>query len=144
MRALLDVNVLIALFDEEHVFNDRAHVWLENNADSGIATCPITENGLVRILSHPKYSKTLQCTPAELIKSLAEFVSNQDHLFWPDDLSIRSTKNYDPRRILGSRQLTDIYLLSLAVKNQGRLVSFDNNIAASAILNSRPEHLLVI
>lgn len=144
MRALLDANVLIALFDENHVFNERAHVWLENNATFGIATCPLTENALIRILSHPKYSEILRSTPAELIDALAEFVGHQDHEFWPDSLSIRANQHFDRQRILGSRQLTDIYLLSLAVTQNGRLVTFDNRIAASAVPESQPKHLAVI
>ncbi len=144
MRALLDANVLIALFDEDHVFNERAHVWLKENASAGIATCPFTENALVRVLSHPKYSKTLRSTPAELITGLVEFVEYHDHVFWPDNLSIRSEPHFDRKRMLGSRQLTDIYLLSLAIANEGRLVRFDEHIAISAVPVSRPEHLLVI
>ncbi len=67
MRALLDVNVLIALFDQDHVFHDRAHLWLEANAAAGIATCPLTENGVVRVISHPKYSSSLRLAPGDVI-----------------------------------------------------------------------------
>lgn len=144
MRALLDANVLIALFDEDHVFNDRAHVWLENHGSAGIATCPLTENALIRILTHPGYSKSLRVTPVELINALDDFLTNHDHVFWPDNLSLRTATNFDPHRILGSRQLTDIYLLALAIKNGGTLVTFDDRIAASAVRKFRPKHLIVI
>ncbi len=144
MRALLDANVLIALFDEDHVFNERAHVWLEGHAHLGIATCPLTENALIRILSHPNYSKTLRCTPADLIDALSEFAASQDHVFWPDSLSFRNVGAFDPSRILGSRQLTDIYLLSLARQNDGCLVTFDAHIPLSTVPGARSEHLVVI
>ncbi len=144
MRSLLDANVLIALFDEEHVFNDRAHAWLETHAADGIATCPVTENALVRILSHPNYSKTLRCTPTELIEALTDFVKDHDHEFWADDLSLRSNEHFAPERMLGSRQITDIYLLSLATKHRARLVTFDERIPLSAVPGAQKQHLHII
>lgn len=144
MRALLDVNVLIALFDEDHVFNERAHVWLEAHGDAGIATCPLTENAVVRILANPGYSKTLRLTPADVIGVLGDFLASQNHAFWPDSLSVCSIKAFDARRILGSRQLTDIYLLGLAVANRGTLATFDDRIARSAVHGAKPAHLTVI
>jgi len=144
MRSLLDAHVLIALFDESHVFNERAHTWLESRAEEGIATCPLTENALVRIPTLPSYSKTLQCTPREIIATLTDFVNAHDHRFWPDSLSLRSSSHFRPERIPGSRQLTDIYLLSLAVAHQGRLVTFDEKIPRSAVPNAEARHLVVI
>lgn len=144
MRSLLDANVLIALFDEEHVFNDRAHGWLEIHATDGIATCPVTENALVRILSHPNYSKTLRCTPAELIDALSDFVNDHDHEFWADSVSLRGSAHFSPERILGSRQITDIYLLSLAMKHGARLVTFDERIPLSAVPDAQARHLEII
>ena len=136
MRALLDVNVLIALFDQNHVFNDRAHAWLEAHADKGIATCPLTENGLVRILSHPKYSQQFQLTPTEIIRRLQNFLKAQDHAFWADNVSIADSTRFSSDRILGSKQLTDIYLLGLVVHNEGKLVSFDQGIPLNAVKGS--------
>jgi predicted nucleic acid-binding protein len=52
---LLDVNVLIALFDPSHVHHDAAHGWFSNSRSKGWATCPLTENAVVRILSSPSY-----------------------------------------------------------------------------------------
>ena len=143
MRGLLDVNVLIALFDEDHVFNERAHTWLEANAAQGIATCPLTENGLVRILSHPGYSKSLRLTPSIVVERLAKFLGAHDHTFWPDALSLRSPKKFRIERLLGSRQLTDVYLLALAVRNKGRLVTLDEGIPHSAVHGAKGEHLVM-
>lgn len=144
MRSLLDVNVLIALFDEDHVFHNRAHAWLEMNSGKGIATCPITENGLVRVLSHPKYSEAFRLAPVDMIQRLAEFCAAQDHEFWPDSISLRESENFNFARILGSRQITDLYLLSLAVRNEGQLVTFDQGIALTAVPSAVARHLVVI
>ncbi|MES2437724.1 MAG: TA system VapC family ribonuclease toxin [Verrucomicrobiota bacterium] len=144
MRALLDVNVLIALFDQHHIFHERAHLWLEANAAAGIATCAITENGVVRIISHPKYSRAFLLTPGDVIERLGGFCEAQDHEFWPDDVSLRDTGVFQTDRILGTRQLPDIYLLGLAVSRGGRLVTFDEGITIKAVRNAKAEHLMVI
>ena len=144
MRALLDINVLIALFDQEHIFNSRAHQWLEKHAGQGIATCPITENGFVRILSHPRYSQSHQLTPTEVIRRLSNFLEYHDHAFWPGDLSLCDTKLFDQDKIIGNKQITDIYLLGLAVKHKGQLVSFDKNIQTNTVRAYKKAHLQVL
>ena len=64
MRALLDVNVLVALFDENHTFNAAVGTWLAGNIHHGWASCPLTQNGCVRILSQPAYPNVLSVTDA--------------------------------------------------------------------------------
>jgi len=118
--ALLDVNVLIALLDREHTFHNSAHAWFKRNRNHGWATCPITENGCVRILSKAGLTSTVTR------QVLAELCSARDHLFWPDSISILSP-GLDLTGV-GPRSLTDIYLLSLAVKNHARLITFDQSI----------------
>lgn len=144
MRALLDVNVLIALFDPHHIFHERAHRWLEANAAMGIATCPLTENGVVRVISHPKYSSAFSLSPGDVIQRLSGFCETQDHAFWPDDVSLREAGLFQMDRILGTRQVTDVYLLGLAVKNGGRLVTFDQGITITAVSSAKESHLAVI
>jgi toxin-antitoxin system PIN domain toxin len=144
MRALLDVNVLIAIFDPDHVFHERAHGWLEKNGPMGIATCPLTENGVVRVISNPKYSPSLRLSPGDMIERLNRFCEAQDHAFWPDGASIRDSGIFVQDRILGSRQITDVYLLGLAKKHGGRLVTFDEGITISAVIGATPGHLEVI
>lgn len=144
MRALLDVNVLIALFDQDHTFHDRAHEWLEANAHQGIATCPITENGVVRIISQPKYSKVLRLAPGDVIQSLVGFCKSQDHAFWPDAVTLRDEELFVTECILGTRQVTDVYLLGLAVKNGGRLVTFDEGITFKSVAAAKSENVVVI
>ena len=55
MRSLLDVNVLIALLDADHISHTAATAWLSEHGRRGWASCPITQNGCVRIMSHPGY-----------------------------------------------------------------------------------------
>ncbi|HRQ65056.1 MAG TPA: VapC toxin family PIN domain ribonuclease [Xanthomonadaceae bacterium] len=142
MRALLDINVLIALLDEAHVHHQRARAWLHSNIDQGWASCPITQNGCVRIMSQPAYPKPVP--PSEVMARLRAAVDTEHHRFWPDDFSLLDTRLVDARRIHGPRQLTDIYLLALAVRHQGRFVSFDGGIAISAVAAAEPRHLVAL
>ena len=141
MRGLLDVNVIIALLDPDHAFHERAHAWWAANGKRGWASCPLTENGVVRIMSHPGYSQVMRFTPGELIALLRQFEAESDHEFWADELSLCDEKIFVAERIHGSRQLTDVYLLALAVANQGRLVTFDHGIPLSGVQNARAENL---
>jgi len=143
MRALLDVNVIIALLDSNHAFHERAHDWWAANLKLGWASCPLTENGVVRIMSHPNYSEKARFTPGELIDRLRQFAAQSDHEFWPDEVSLRDGKLFISERIHSSRQLTDLYLLALATKRRGRLVTFDQGIPLSAVSDVKPANLCV-
>lgn len=143
MRALLDINILIALFDPDHAFHERAHEWWSANRQDGWASCPLTENGAVRIMSHTGYSRKMQFTPGELIARLREFADQTDHQFWGDLLSLRDDDHFVGDRIHSSRQLTDLYLLALAVSRQGRLVTFDEGIPLSAVRHAKANHLCI-
>src|SRR5438876_3078765 len=114
MRGLLDVNVLIALFDQDHSLHERARDWFAANVRRGWASCPITQNGCVRIMSHPGYPNALPVPP--VIERLAEASASVHHEFWPDELSLLDSKVLHRTHILGSRQVTDLYLLALAVR----------------------------
>ncbi len=144
MRALLDVNVVIALLDPDHAFHERAHGWWATHAASGWASCPIVENGVVRIVSHPGYSHGARFTPGDLISRLRSFAKQTDHEFWPDDISLRDDKQFAAERIHSSRQITDLYLLALASKHGGRLATFDTGIPISAVCAAKAANLCVI
>ena len=144
MRALLDVNVVIALFDPDHAFHERAHDWWAAHAKSGWASCPIVENGVIRIMSHPGYSQGAQFTPSDLISRLRTFATQTNHEFWPDDVSLRDGKLFTAERIHSGRQLTDLYLLALASKHVGRLATFDKEISISAVCGAKGGSLCVI
>lgn len=140
MRALLDVNVLIALLDSDHSLHDRATAWFAEHGAQGWASCPLTQNGCIRIMSHPNYpnAPSLQM----IMVRLAEATLDAVHEFWPDDVSLLESRVADPTRIHGPRQITDVYLLALAVRHGGRLVTFDDSIAIEAVCGANSEHLL--
>ena len=144
MRALLDVNVIIALLDPDHAFHERAHIWWAENGKRGWASCPITENGVVRIMSNPNYSDKARFTPDDLIARLRKFAGQSDHEFWPDDISLCDEKIFATERMHSSRQLTDLYLLALAAKHQGRLVTFDRGIPLSSVHSVKAVHLCAV
>ncbi len=140
--ALLDVNVLVALFDPDHVHHEAAHAWFSVNRPSGWATCPLTENGLVRVLSNPAYMP-LHEPPAGIVRRLNAFCATSGHTFWADDVSLLNRRLF---RVAPAthRQVTDIYLLGLAKKKGGRLATFDGRIPLSPVVGAEGRHLVVI
>lgn len=142
MRALLDVNVLIALLDAGHIHHALAMSWLEREIGYGWASCPITQNGCVRIMSQPNYPGALPA--AQVAARLSEASAGTEHEFWADNVNLLEAGLFDWSRILGHRQVTDAYLLSLAVHNGGRLVTFDRRIALDAVASAKPGQLVVV
>lgn len=140
MRALLDVNALLALFDTEHQHHETAADWWAANRDEGWASCPFTQNGYLRIVSQRAYLHPISIGAA--ISTLTSASADQSHAFWPDDLSLLDDALIDHGAIVGPKQLTDIYLLALAVKNDGRLVTFDRAIPLAAVRHASPDHLV--
>lgn len=143
IASLLDVNVWIALLDDAHQFSAQAYAFIAR-ADVRVATCPIVENGVVRILSSPHYSRDVRVPPNAIRDKLAEAMRELGGHFWPDELSLRESRLFDLARIQGPDQITDMYLLGLAVRRGGRLVSFDRSIALSSVAGAEPRHLLQI
>ena len=141
MRGLLDVNCLLALLDEDHVHHPPAFAWWQVNKESGWATCPITENGYVRITSQSTYSGH---RPLEVALEQLRLQTGSGHEFWADSISISDQVLFDHTRILGPNQITDIYLLGLAVKNGGRLVTFDRGLPISAVRGAEARHVVVL
>jgi hypothetical protein len=142
MRSLLDVNVLIALFDGDHVSHPQAMRWMEENGKAGWASCPITQNGFLRVMSQPGYPN--QAPVDVLAARLRQAASHKAHEFWPDAVSLLDESIADTRRIHGPRQLTDVYLLALAHSHGGRLVTFDKGIPLEAVTGAQKRHLVVI
>ena len=140
MRALLDVNVLIALLDGDHTSHRAAVAWFSEHGASGWASCPITQNGCVRIMSHPGYPNAHSV--AEIVERLRAATEHSAHQFWPDSESLLDPRLIDPTRVHGPRQLTDVYLLALAVQHGGRLVTFDGTIAIGAVRGAGKKHLV--
>jgi toxin-antitoxin system PIN domain toxin len=142
MRALLDVNVLVALMDKDHIHHGAARAWWRADRDQGWASCPLTQNGFVRISCQADYPN--RPTAAEAVDQLRRQLAEPSHEFWSDDISIADDGLFDRSRILGPRQLTDIYLLALAVRRGGRFVTFDRGVPLRAVRGAEAKHLVVI
>ena len=142
MRALFDVNLLVALLDEQHVHHARAHRWWSAARAHGWASCPLTENGLLRVISQPVYPNSLSVSAAHAL--LRQQMTETDHAFWPADVSVLDTDLIDRDRILGPKQITDVYLLALAVKHGGCLATLDGGVSLDAVRGAEARHLVVI
>lgn len=140
MIALLDVNVLVALFDPAHLHHEAAHTWFGRNRSRRWATCALTENALVRVLSNPAYPGR-RTTMEDAASRLKAFCSNREHDFWADSISVRDTGRFRWNHVQGHRQLTDIYLLALSISNRGRLATFDSTISLKAVEGAVLENL---
>lgn len=130
MIYLLDVNALIALGDPLHVHHARVQKWFHAERARAWATCPLTENGFLRILGNPSY-KDSPGTPIHLSKVLAAMCSAPGHQFWPDAISLRDRENYP--ELPSAKHLTDYYLLALAIHRKGKLATLDRRIDSSVI-----------
>ncbi len=135
--ALLDVNMLIAMTWPTHIHHQVAKKWFVENCEKGWATCPITEGGFVRISSNKKCIEDA-VQPTEARKVLLEISRMGRHIFWKDDLSYHS-EQIPFTYLTGHRQVTDAYLLGLAIQNKGRLVTLDQGITHLLPKNS-PHH----
>ena len=140
MRALFDVNVLIALLDTDHIGHAVATRWFASELGHGWASCPITENGTVRIMSGASYPNPLSV--AAILQRLVMAKATEHHRFWPDDVSLTDAKVFNSAELLGPKQVTDRYLLALAVRNRGRFVTFDRAIRPTAVVGAAAEHLV--
>jgi toxin-antitoxin system PIN domain toxin len=140
MRALLDINVLIALLDSDHSLHSQATSWFDQHARRGWASCPITQNGCVRVMSNPAYPGALPVQA--IVERLAKASRSRLHEFWPDDLSLLDAAILDASRIHGPRQITDLYLLALAVRHGGVFVTFDRLISTEPVKQATKSHLV--
>lgn len=142
MTFLLDVNVLIALIDPAHVGHDEAHRWFDADGRHDWATCPLTENGVIRIVGHPKYPNT-PGSPAQVAAIVTQLRALPGHRFWPDNISMVDADHVDATQVLTSKQVTDTYLLALAVAHGGRLATFDRRLATRAVRGGKAALLFV-
>lgn len=141
--ALLDVNVLVALFDPAHPNHEDAHEWFGSAKKRPWATCPLTLNGCVRVLSSAAYP-SFSTTPAEVIASLRTLCDHPHHEFWADEVSILDSTLFRAAQIHNSRMITDAYLLGTAVRRGGCLVTFDRSIPIKAVVGAEPRSILVL
>ncbi len=141
--ALLDVSLLIALFDPDHVHHEAAHDWFADHESEGWATCPLTQNGFVRILANPRYPAE-PWRPVDLLDHLRQFCAHKRHVLWTDSISLTDTRYFNIAVIRGHRQISDIYLLGLAKKMGGYLATFDAGIPLSAVVGTTRHSIAVI
>ena len=141
--ALLDVNVLVALHDPAHPNHEDAHRWFGRNRKRGWATCPVTVNGCVRVLSNPAYP-TVAATPAEAASRLRVLCAAPGNEFWSDSVSLLDETLFRLQALTGHRQITDIYLLGLAVRHGGKLATFDRSIPLKAVVGASTAHIELI
>lgn len=134
--------MLLALFDADHVDHRRARSWLEAESEAGWASCPLTENGFIRIISQPRYPSPV--SPTEAVRRLRAATQTAHHQRWPCDLSLLDRALFDVSRIHGPRQVTDVYLLALAAHRDGRFVTFDRSVPLAAAPGARAENLVVL
>ena len=140
--SLLDVNVLIALGWPSHVHHELAHQWFGAHSSAGWATCALTQCGFVRISSNPKIIPEA-VTVQDALSVLRGFVASESHVFWPDDLPLTASE-FPSRLMMGHRQVTDAYLLGLAIRHGGQLVTLDRNVSALLSSNSPDRDSLVV
>jgi toxin-antitoxin system PIN domain toxin len=124
---LLDVNLLIALGDPFHVHAPRAHRWFASIKGEPWATCPLVQNGFLRILGNASYYKS-PGPPHVVIGLLQQICTCPGHQFWPDSVSL-----CDYPGLPAAKHLTDFYLLALAVHRNGKLATLDRRIDPSLI-----------
>lgn len=138
MTWLFDVNVLLAIADSSHVFHGAIHSWLQNHAGTVWASCPITENGFVRVLCQPAYRGS-RVGAAEAVEMLREMkrARGRTHVFWPDEISLTDAAVVRAERLAGHGQISDVYLAALAHARGGRLVTFDSGVPWQAVAGAR-------
>jgi uncharacterized protein len=140
---LLDVNVLIALVWPPHEAHPRAQRWFAKNASQGWATCAMTQAGFVRILSNPAFSHRA-VSPRDALDVLSGSLQHPAHHFWTEDIGVTEALAPFGGRLLGHRQITDAYLLGLAIHKKGRLATLDASLSSLLLEQSAARTRLVL
>lgn len=136
MIFLLDVNVLVALIAPDHPGHDAAHRWFETEGRRAWATCPLTENGAIRVLGNPTVHSS-PGTPGAVIPLLRSLLNQGHRSFWLDDLSLVGSPLIQPSRLVRPKDVTDTHLLALAVSRGGRLATLDRKLRPDTVTGGR-------
>lgn len=139
-RALLDVNLLVALLDSDHVHHVQAQEWQATELRDGWASCALTELGFLRVISQPRYPNPV--SPAVAAERLSFACATDAHALWLCSASPLDVIALD--RVHSAAQLTDAYLLALAVAHDGTLATLDRRIVLSSVPGAQPHHLTVL
>ena len=125
--ALLDVNVLIALLDPQHVHHELCHGWFARRGDAPWASCAITQNAVLRILGNPRYPNS-PGPPTSVAPHLDSLVGHPNHEFWESNPSLLDQPFIERSALVDHTQITDLYLLALAKHHGGTLATLDQRI----------------
>lgn len=143
MRALHCFDAWIAPFDDAHRSSDRTNAFIAQTG-AKIASCPLVEKGVVCVMTSPHYSRCVAPAIQQVRERLHEACNALDHAFWPDEVSLRDDSLFNFGRVQGHNQMTDPYLLALAVRHGGCLVSFDQAIVLTSVYGATPEQLMLL
>ncbi len=128
-RNLLDLNVLIALADPEHIHRQKAERWFLSAGKEDWGICPLTEAGFIRVVTNPAM-RPAAVTRERAIAILQALMAHPGCRYWPITNAESWVALTAPfaSRISGHHQVADAYLLGLAIKNDGVLVTFDRDL----------------
>lgn len=132
MTFLCDVNVLVALIAPDHPAHDAAHRWFEAEGNRDWATCPLTENGALRVLGNPKLPGS-PGTPGGVVPMLRSLLDQGHRTFWTDDMRLTASPLIEPSRLVRREDVTDTHLLALAVSRGGRLATLDRKLRTETV-----------
>lgn len=141
MKALLDVNVLIALIDEQHALHGRVQTWFFDGPGIAWLSCPLTENGVIRIVTNPSYSQ--KWSIPDVHRSLRLLMAATEHQFVADDISLMDETIFRIDRLRSPKQITDTYLLALAMHHGAAFATIDARIATDAVRSPDAEVFLI-
>ncbi|HUA97104.1 MAG TPA: TA system VapC family ribonuclease toxin [Terracidiphilus sp.] len=129
LRNLLDLNVLIALTDSEHIHRQKAERWFLSSGKDDWGVCPLTEAGFIRVTTNPAMQSGA-ITVERAISTLQALRAHPGYCYWPitDKESWVDVTAAFAARISGHQQITDAYLLGLAIRNDGVLITFDRGL----------------
>ena len=113
-----------------HIHHEVSHRWFAETGQQAWATSPLTENGFVRVASHPNYPNRPGDVPA-VLSILRQVCETPGHRFWTEDLNILEV--LQPDALITHAQITDVYLLGLAVSKQGKLATLDRKVPVDAV-----------
>ena len=126
---LLDANALVALCWSSHEHHAAALGWFKEYAKQGWATCAFTQAAFVRIILQPAFSgEPLQAN--QVIELLARTTGHPKHRYCAIDFDMRRVRQACTGGLLGHRQITDAWLLAIAIRHEATLVTFDRSIAS--------------
>lgn len=130
---LLSVDLVLALLDPAHALHETAHQWFGGDGCVAFATCPLIENSVIRMCSHPTYPNS-PGTSNIIAGVLDGLCRLPGHRFWPDSISLRDPERFQIHRAMVWNQTSDIYLLGLAVTQGGKLATFDRRLDVDAVI----------